>query len=114
MDQKQIAKQMIDFNKAAFDNSFNAMAILQDQIEKMASTALEQNNMIPAEGKRQSLPGLRTTKKAAMILKQQPMKVLRRSKLSSLSSNCFMHAALDKLLSFHIIKPLKKNNGKLW
>ncbi|MCK7467483.1 MAG: hypothetical protein MZU91_04715 [Desulfosudis oleivorans] len=52
MDQKQIAKQMIDFNKAAFDNSFNAMAILQDQIEKMASTALEQNNMIPAEGKK--------------------------------------------------------------
>lgn len=52
MDPKQIAKQMIDFNKAAFDNSFNAMAILQDQIEKMASTALEQNNMIPAEGKK--------------------------------------------------------------
>ena len=52
MDQKQIAKQMIDFNKAAFDNSFNAMAILQDQIEKMASTALGQNNMIPVEGKK--------------------------------------------------------------
>jgi hypothetical protein len=100
MDQKQIAKQMIDFNKAAFDNSFNAMAILQDQIEKMASTALEQNNMIPAEGK----------KAVSAWIK----KVLRRSKLSSLSSNCFMHAALDKLLSFHIIKPLKKNNGKLW
>ena len=63
MDPKQIAKQMIDFNKAAFDNSFNAMAILQDQIEKMASTALEQNNMIPAEGKKAVSDWIKSYKK---------------------------------------------------
>ena len=63
MDQKQIAKQMIDFNKAAFDNSFNAMAILQDQIEKMASTALEQNTMIPAEGKKAVSAWIKSYKK---------------------------------------------------
>lgn len=63
MDPKQIAKQMIDFNKAAFDNSFNAMAILQDQIEKMAGTALEQNNMIPAEGKKAVSDWIKSYKK---------------------------------------------------
>ena len=31
MDQKQIAKQMMEFNKTAFDNTFNAMTVLQDQ-----------------------------------------------------------------------------------
>jgi hypothetical protein len=63
MDPKQIAKQMIDFNKAAFDNSFNTMAILQDQIEKMASTALEQNNVIPAEGKKAVSAWIKSHKK---------------------------------------------------
>ena len=35
MEPKQIAKQMIDFNKTAFDNSFEAMAVLQDHRMKM-------------------------------------------------------------------------------
>ncbi|MEN6621425.1 MAG: hypothetical protein ABFD50_07755 [Smithella sp.] len=52
MEPKQIAKQMIDFSKSAFDNSFEAMAILQDQTEKMVSSLIEQNSMIPEEGKK--------------------------------------------------------------
>ena len=63
MDPKQIAKQMIDFNKAAFDNSFEAMAVLQDQIEKMVSTAMEQNNMMPAEGKKAVADWIKSYKK---------------------------------------------------
>ena len=63
MDPKQIAKQMIDFNKAAFDNSFEAMAVLQDQIEKMVSTAMEQNNMLPAEGKKAVADWIKSYKK---------------------------------------------------
>ena len=35
MEPKQIAKQLVDFNKKAFDNSFDAMAVIQDQTEKM-------------------------------------------------------------------------------
>ena len=31
MEQKQMARQMMEFNKAAFDNSFSAMWALQDQ-----------------------------------------------------------------------------------
>jgi len=34
MDPKQLAKQMVDFNKTAFDNSFNTMSTIQDQTEK--------------------------------------------------------------------------------
>jgi hypothetical protein len=52
MDPKQIAKQMIDFNKTAFDNSFEAMAVLQDQTEKMVNAIIEQNTLIPEEGKK--------------------------------------------------------------
>ena len=52
MDQKQIAKQMVDFNKTAFDNSFNAMTTLQDQTEKLILNFLEKAPWIPEEGKK--------------------------------------------------------------
>jgi hypothetical protein len=52
MEPKQIAKQMIQFNKAAFDNTFNAMTVLQEQTEKMVGMFLEQSTWMPAEGKK--------------------------------------------------------------
>jgi len=52
MDQKQLLKQMIDFNKAAFDNTFNAMVMLQEQTEMMSTTLLEQATWLPEEGKK--------------------------------------------------------------
>ena len=52
MDQKQIAKQMIQFNKTAFDNSFNAMTMVYDQNEKMVGTFLKQATWLPADGKK--------------------------------------------------------------
>jgi uncharacterized coiled-coil DUF342 family protein len=52
MDPKQIAKQMVDFNKTAFDNSFEAMSALQDQAEKMFTSTMEQTSFFPAEGKK--------------------------------------------------------------
>ncbi|MFO7494893.1 MAG: hypothetical protein R6X05_04570 [Desulfobacterales bacterium] len=52
MDQKQILKQMIDFNKATFDNTFNAMVMLQEQAERAANTLLEQSNWLPEDGKK--------------------------------------------------------------
>ncbi len=33
---------MIQFNKAAFDNTFSAMTVLQEQMEKMVNNYLEQ------------------------------------------------------------------------
>jgi hypothetical protein len=52
MDQKQIAKQMMEFNKTAFDNTFNAMTVLQDQSEKLVSRFLEKAPWFPEDGKK--------------------------------------------------------------
>ncbi|TRZ51678.1 hypothetical protein D4S03_04740 [bacterium] len=52
MEMKDITKQMIQFNKATFDNTFSAMTALQEQTEKMVNNLLEQNALMPAEGKK--------------------------------------------------------------
>ncbi len=52
MDNLQIAKQMINFNKTAFDNSFSAMTMVYEQNEKMVETFLSQATWMPAEGKK--------------------------------------------------------------
>ncbi len=51
MDNKIIAKQMIDFYKSTFDNNFKSFDILQQQAEKMVQTFLQQATWLPAEGK---------------------------------------------------------------
>ncbi len=63
MDPKQIAKQMVDFNKTAFDNSFEAMSALQDQAEKMFIASMEQTSLFPAEGKKLINEWIKTYKK---------------------------------------------------
>ena len=52
MDQKTIFKQMVDFNKGAFNNAFNAMVMVQDQNETLANTMLNQASWMPEEGKK--------------------------------------------------------------
>ena len=52
MDLLKLTKQMIDFNKASFDNSFNAMVLLQEQTEKMVNTFMDQAAWLPGEGKK--------------------------------------------------------------
>ena len=52
MDQKQIALQMIQFNKTAFDNSFSAMNMVYEQNEKIVGTFLQQATWIPEEGRK--------------------------------------------------------------
>jgi polyhydroxyalkanoate synthesis regulator phasin len=52
MEPLKLVKQMIDFNKATFDNTFNAMVLLQEQTEKMLNTFMEQAPLLPEEGKK--------------------------------------------------------------
>lgn len=52
MDSAKITKQMIDFQKTTFDNTFSAMVMLQEQTERMANTLLEQAAWMPEEGKK--------------------------------------------------------------
>lgn len=50
MEQFQIFKQMIQFNKSAFDNSYNAMEMFRNQNEKIANSLLDQATWVPAGG----------------------------------------------------------------
>jgi hypothetical protein len=51
MDNKLIAKQLVEFHKSTFDNTFNSLGILQEQTERMVNTFLQQATWLPAEGK---------------------------------------------------------------
>ncbi len=52
MDQKNLVKQMIDFQKTSFDNSFNVMKMAQEHTEKMTDTFVEQANWLPEDGRK--------------------------------------------------------------
>ena len=52
MDQKEIMKQMFQFNKTVFENAFNSMTLLQEQMEKATNMFLEQATWLPAQGKK--------------------------------------------------------------
>lgn len=52
MDPKQIAKQMIAFNKTAFDNNFNAISKLHEQTEMIVNKFWEKSPMFPEQGKK--------------------------------------------------------------
>ena len=52
MDQAKIAKQMIDFQKTMFDNTYNAMVLVQEQTERTANALLDQATWMPEEGKK--------------------------------------------------------------
>lgn len=63
MDTKQIAKQMIAFNKTAFDNNFNAMKTLHDQMERVINKFWEKTPMFPEEGKKAVAEWIKSYKK---------------------------------------------------
>jgi len=52
MEQAKVAKQMINFYKATFDNTFNAIIMLQEQNERMVNMFLEQATWLPDQGKK--------------------------------------------------------------
>lgn len=45
-------KQILDFNKKAFDDSFNAIVAVQEHAEKMARIFWEKSSFFPGEGKK--------------------------------------------------------------
>jgi hypothetical protein len=52
MDPKKMGKQMIDFYKTTFDNSFSAMMMLQEQMERMTNLYWGQMVNLPDEAKK--------------------------------------------------------------
>ena len=49
---RKMAKQMMDFYKASFDNSFNSLLMIQSQMERLATMSLEQSLAMPEEAKK--------------------------------------------------------------
>lgn len=64
MEAVKIAKQMIGLQKTFFDNSFNAMVIVQDQSENMFNGFLNQFPWITKDGKKIWNETLQFSKKA--------------------------------------------------
>jgi hypothetical protein len=52
MEHYQIFNQMAQFNKTAFDNSYNAMMRFREYNEKMANSLLDQATWVPEQGKK--------------------------------------------------------------
>jgi hypothetical protein len=52
MEQFNAIKQMVQFNKSAFDQGYNAMDRLREQNEKMTNSFLDQAAWLPEEGKK--------------------------------------------------------------
>jgi len=52
MENKELVKQVVELHKTSFDNSFNMLITLQDQMEKMVNSFVEQAPWLPADGKK--------------------------------------------------------------
>lgn len=52
MEQGHLFKQMIEFNKTAFDNTFGVIVMFQEQLEKMTSATMIQTTWLPEDGRK--------------------------------------------------------------
>jgi hypothetical protein len=51
MDQKDLFLQLVNFNKKAFENTFNAVVVFQDQSESLFKGMLDQATWLPEDKK---------------------------------------------------------------
>jgi hypothetical protein len=70
MDPKKIAKEMIEFNKTAFDNNFSAMNALHEQTERIINKFLEKSQMFPEDDKKVISEWMKTYKKGCEDFKK--------------------------------------------
>lgn len=63
MQQSELMKMMIDFNKTSFDNTFNGIKSMQEQTEKMILGMVDKQNAVPEPMKKSIVDWLETMKK---------------------------------------------------
>ncbi len=68
--QMPMMKEMIEFNKTAFDNTFSNMAMVQEQAERMLSRIMEQAAWLPKEGKKAMTEWLKLCKQGSETFKK--------------------------------------------
>ncbi len=69
MELKDIAKQTFDFYRSSFNNSFNAIMMLQEQAQKVLDMYLEQTTGFPEEGKKAVNEWIKAYKKGSTDFK---------------------------------------------
>ena len=52
MDQKEVFRQLVNFNKQTFENTFNALVLFQDQSEALFNGMLDRATWLPEDGKK--------------------------------------------------------------
>ncbi|MDD3581402.1 MAG: hypothetical protein PHW74_10315 [Desulfobacca sp.] len=52
MDQKQIVKQLVNFQKTTFDQTFNALTMLQEQTERVTELFWDNTLRLPQESRK--------------------------------------------------------------
>jgi polyhydroxyalkanoate synthesis regulator phasin len=70
MEQYQIFKEMVQFNKTAFDNGYNAMTMFREQNEKIATSLLDQATWMPEQGKKVITEWMKSYKKGCEDFKK--------------------------------------------
>jgi hypothetical protein len=70
MEPRKMAKQMIDFYKATFDNSFGALQMMVEQMDRMTNMFLAQVTVFPEEGKKALNEWIKAYKKACEEFKK--------------------------------------------
>jgi hypothetical protein len=70
MESSQMAKQMIVFQKTAFNNGFNTLAVMQNQTEAMMTTLVDQFPWVTEDGKKQMTESFAFAKKTGEEFKK--------------------------------------------
>jgi Cft2 family RNA processing exonuclease len=70
METTQMAKQALGFQKTIFNNSFNAMVLVQEQTEKMLGSYIEKLPWVTEENKKSLETSVETGKKACADYKK--------------------------------------------
>ncbi|MFP3867763.1 MAG: hypothetical protein ACLFUU_06340 [Desulfobacteraceae bacterium] len=63
MDQKQMLKQMLDFNKTTFDQAFTAMTMFQEQTQRVTELFWDNTFRLPQEARKVMIDSLKPFKK---------------------------------------------------
>ena len=64
MDMTQVTKQLFEFQKTAFNNTFNTITMVQEQAETFGTNLITQNPALPQPAKEAVDVWLKMTKKA--------------------------------------------------
>jgi len=70
MDQARATKELLDFQKATFDNMLGNMLLYWDQTERASLTWMDQAAWLPDEGKKAFLDWVKSNKKGLEQFKQ--------------------------------------------